>query len=138
MSAEAILSRLERVRKTGQGRWISACPSHNDHRPSLSLRELDDGRVLVHCFAGCDVSSVVGAVGLSLEDLFPPREVGTVPGSHRPFPVTDVFRCVSFEAMIVAIAALRMARGVVLSNGARERLLVSASRLQAAADIANV
>jgi hypothetical protein len=50
--------------------YCARCPAHDDHDPSLSLREADDGRVLVHCHAGCSSESIVGALGFSLRDLF--------------------------------------------------------------------
>jgi hypothetical protein len=49
----------------------ACCPAHDDISPSLSIREVDDGRILIHCFSGCEVHSVVAAVGLELSDLFP-------------------------------------------------------------------
>ena len=52
MSADALLSRLDGVKKTGHGQWIARCPAHEDRSPSLSIAEKDD-RVLVHCHAGC-------------------------------------------------------------------------------------
>jgi phage/plasmid primase-like uncharacterized protein len=45
-------------RKSGHG-WIARCPAHNDHNPSLSISEADDGTVLVHCFAGCEQQRVL-------------------------------------------------------------------------------
>ena len=65
-----LLSRLEGVRR---GREIHAarCPAHEDQKASLSIREGNDGKVLVHCHAGCDVGSIVGAIGLTISDLFP-------------------------------------------------------------------
>ena len=33
-----------------------------DNRPSLSIGDGDDGRLLVHCFAGCDQSDVIAAL----------------------------------------------------------------------------
>ena len=47
------------------------CPVHNDNRSSLSVGEADDGRVLLKCFAGCQVEEIVGVLGLGLRDLFP-------------------------------------------------------------------
>lgn len=34
--------------------WLARCPVHADRTPSLALREGDNGRLLVHCHAGCD------------------------------------------------------------------------------------
>src|SRR6266540_3163558 len=49
------------------------CPAHQDRRASLSVTEGQDGRALLHCHAGCAPDQVVGALGLTLQDLFPPR-----------------------------------------------------------------
>ena len=48
-------------RKAGGG-WIARCPAHDDRKPSLSICDADDGRVLVYCFAGCDQSAVIEAL----------------------------------------------------------------------------
>lgn len=52
------------------------CPAHDDRHPSLSLRCTEDGRILVHCFAGCPSSEVLRALGLTLRDLMPPKASG--------------------------------------------------------------
>ena len=44
--------------KAGAG-WMALCPVHHDRKPSLSIREADEGRVLVHCHAGCDQERVI-------------------------------------------------------------------------------
>jgi hypothetical protein len=67
---EGLLDRLERVRKAGAG-FVARCPGHLDRSPSLSIREADDGRILVHDFGGCSVLDVVASIGLKLRDLFP-------------------------------------------------------------------
>ena len=74
MTAVALLDRLDGVKRVGVDRWLARCPAHNDMRPSTAVRELDDGRVLVHDFAGCSVEDVLVAVGLSFDALFPERE----------------------------------------------------------------
>ncbi len=73
MTSDTVLSRFERLRETGPGRYLAPCPAHQDRSPSLSIRVLDDGRVLLHCFAGCLVEDVVAAIGLTISDLFPDR-----------------------------------------------------------------
>lgn len=67
---ETLLGRLAGVRRSGSG-WSARCPAHDDRKPSLSISEGDDGRVLIKCFAGCSVEAIVSAVGLGLQDLFP-------------------------------------------------------------------
>lgn len=71
--ADKILSRLDAVRKNGDHKWMARCPAHADNGPSLSIRELDGGKVLVHCFAGCGGADVMAAIGLALSDLYPER-----------------------------------------------------------------
>jgi putative DNA primase/helicase len=59
ISAETIAKALG-GRRTGQG-WSACCPAHDDHNPSLSITE-KDGRVLVHCFAGCEQDAIIAAL----------------------------------------------------------------------------
>jgi hypothetical protein len=81
---------------------------------------------------------VVGAVGLTLGDLFPPRALEThaAKRERRPFPPLDVLRCVAQEALIVAVAAMRLAGGHPLADDDRKRLLVAANRISAAVQLA--
>jgi hypothetical protein len=72
--AQAVMARLEGVKPAGQGRWMAKCPAHDDRQASLSVREGDDGRVLLNCHAGCRTEDVVANIELGMEDLFPPRE----------------------------------------------------------------
>lgn len=106
-----LLSGLEGVRRTGPGTCIARCPAHQDRRASLSLRELDDGRLLIHCFAECNTESVLAAVGLTFDALFPERALADhLPTERRPFPAMDVLPCVGFEALVVAVAACESRR----------------------------
>lgn len=132
MSAETLLSLLDKVKPTGKGRWQARCPAHTDKGPSLSVREMDDGRVLVHCFAGCSVHEIVQAVGLELSDLFPPRTTGSTKGERRPFAAADALRAVGFEALVVCAASAALATGEPLSSVDRERLLQAGERIQSA------
>jgi hypothetical protein len=68
MKAEDVLDRLEQV-TGGKGKWMACCPAHQDKSPSLAINEADD-RILVHCFAGCETSDVIAALGLTVSDLF--------------------------------------------------------------------
>jgi len=69
---EIVLSRLEGVRRTSDG-YMARCPAHDDHHPSLSIGEGEDGRILLHCWAGCATAEVLAALGIGWADLFPSR-----------------------------------------------------------------
>lgn len=133
MSADTLLSRLDKVKRTGTDRWVARCPAHDDRGPSLAVRELENGRVLVHCFAGCSVDDVVGAVGLEMSDLFPPRplQYGRK-RERRPFSADDALRCLDFEATLVLVAAQDVLAGKQLSGADRERLAVAVERINLA------
>src|SRR4051812_36861562 len=49
------------ARQSGEG-WVARCPTHNDRTPSLSISETEEGRVLVHCHAGCEQLQVIQAL----------------------------------------------------------------------------
>lgn len=134
---DQLLERVEKVRNTGTGRWIARCPAHDDKSPSLAIRLLDDGRILLHCFAQCDTASVLAAIGLTFEDLFPERREGDhFPRVRRPFNAIDILRCVAFEAHIAAVAASNIAQGTHLTGNDRVRMTLAASRLHRAVEVA--
>ena len=63
------LTALERVTgyhpvKSGDG-YKARCPCHEDRNPSLSVKM--NGRLLLHCFAGCSYDRIVAALGLTPE-----------------------------------------------------------------------
>ncbi len=135
MSANTLLSRLEAVRGTAPGRWLARCPAHNDKSPSLSIRELDDGRILVHCFAGCGGDAVMRAVGLMLSDLYPEpllnKHEGYGPARQRIHP-NDALKMLQHEATLVVLMASDIASGKRISNEDAQRCAVAAGRINAA------
>ena len=138
MSAAVLLDRLDKVRQVGPGRWLARCPAHDDKTPSLSIREMDDGRVLLYDFAGCGAPDVLAAVGLTLADLFPAPLVqhGSKPARHNHWHAArEALRVLNTEALIVAIGAGTMAAGDELSADDRERLMVAAARIREAAEV---
>ena len=130
MSANELISRLHKVRRTGNGTWMAICPAHADRSPSLSIRETEDGRVLLHCHGGCDVESVLDSVGLMFDDLFPESHEHRKSES-RPFPASDVLRLIAKEALIVAATAKTLTKRR-LTEKETDRAIESASLIQGA------
>ncbi|MEF8714384.1 MAG: DNA primase [Accumulibacter sp.] len=131
-NVDNLIARLDRVRRTKPGHWAARCPSHDDRGPSLFVRELDDGRLLVHCFAGCSVEEVLSSVGLTFEALFPEREITLGKPERMPFPAIDILRAISFEALVVAAAGAALLAGKPFSEVDRERLILAVERIQSA------
>ncbi len=129
-----VLSRLERPRERQRGQWSARCPAHDDRSPSLSVRETDDGRVLLHCYSGCSTAQVLGALGLDLADLFPPRErapgAGAAPERRRRLLTAgQALELLDAEALLVASSAATLAAGHALTDDDRDRLLTASARV---------
>ena len=138
MSAEKLLACLDKVRKTGQGRFIACCPAHADKSPSLAIRDMDDGRTLIHCFSGCDTEQVLSAVGLTFADLMPEPNSNSIKGESRPFAAADALRCLGFESLVVMFAAKSLSNGKPLPESDVQRLMKSVELIQAGLAAAGV
>ena len=70
MTARELASRLHARKHSGY--YMGSCPVHGaaggDNNPSMSIRD-KDGKVKLHCFAGCDGREIVAALGLTFGDL---------------------------------------------------------------------
>jgi hypothetical protein len=84
-----LLSQLRGVRAVGKGAWTAKCPAHDDSRASLSITEKTDGTILVKCHANCATTDVLGAVGLTLKDLFPAHNGHANGTSSKPRVVAN-------------------------------------------------
>ncbi len=133
MSLDSLLTHLTETKRTGNGRYIACCPAHLDKRPSLNVRELDDGRILVKCFAGCSVEEVLDAVGLEFDALFPERAIGDrIPRERRPFNSSDILEALSFEINIASIILDRMVNDKDITAGDWLRFKTAADRVRSA------
>ena len=134
-----LLDRLERVKQTGPGRWLAKCPAHEDRSPSLSIRELDDGRVLIHDFGACETQAVLDAIGLEMGALFPerlgePRNGGGYGPSHSRIPARDLLAVISEDTSVVAIIAADFLERRSINEKTWECLARAAARLGRARD----
>ena len=132
---DLVLSRLEHVKKTGPGKWILRCRTREDRSPSLAIRELDDGRVLLHDFGGEDVESILAAIGLTFADLYPPQPGMFAKPTRRPFSAADVLALVAFEATVALLVCIDVAAGRVVTDTDLARLKTAAQRLGDAAEV---
>jgi len=70
-----VLSALSGVRARGPNKWQAFCPNHDDRKRSLSITYLpSEDRILMNCFAECNINDVLSAAGLEWADLMPEKE----------------------------------------------------------------
>jgi hypothetical protein len=137
MSAAKLLDRLERVRQTGPGRWVATCPAHEDRSPSLSVRELDDGRVLLNDFGGCGTDAVLAALGLTMAELFPEGSRGDYPPSQSRIPARDLLVILDHELTVAVLILNDVTTRRAVSEPQIQRLIQAAARVGRARDEAN-
>jgi hypothetical protein len=128
---DSVLSRLEKVRLRQPGQWSACCPAHKDKSPSLSVRETSDGAVLLHCFAGCEVSEVVAALDLDMNALFPLRKINGQESKRigRLLTAGQALELLDVESHLVAVAASNLAKGLALTPNDLNRITQAAGRV---------
>ena len=134
-----LLDRLSGVKPTGTGRWIARCPAHDDHSPSLSIRDIGD-RVLAHCFAGCAVGDVLSAVDLTLADLYthPLPGAGPADGHSRirsRLSASDALMALDHELTVVVMILSDIVARRRISETELSRLMQATARIGAARDL---
>jgi hypothetical protein len=135
MGIENLLSRLTGVKPgNALGRYTAKCPAHADRSPSLTIRAAEDGRILIHCFAGCETLSVLQAVGLDFADVFPER-LPDYPRLLAPFSAIDALKCLTHECAVVAIAAADIVAGKRLDDEDLTRIATAAGRIATALEV---
>jgi len=67
-----ILTHLDGVKRTADDQWQARCPAHDDQHASLCVGRGADGRVLIHCQAGCSTFEIRRVLNLPWSAFFPP------------------------------------------------------------------
>lgn len=139
---DRVLPLLRDVRASGRDSWTASCPGDHAHKGGLAITEGDDGRVLLHCFKGCDVLTVISTVGLTLADLFPERIASPSPearrASHEAFQRSAwaaALGVLQREATLVFIAAGMARRRETLTDEDFERLAQAEARIASAREV---
>ena len=124
MTAEAITKALGGHRAGAA--WVARCPVHDDRKPSLSISDAKDGKVLVHCHAGCDQRAVIKA--LIDRGLWDARveNAGRFFQTRRNRPVTELDSNAEARtaAALIIWRASQTAEGTLVQAYLRSRRLV--------------
>lgn len=135
MSIDNILSLLDGVRDNGGGNYMARCPAHDDRTPSLSVKLCDDGRILVHCFAGCDLEAICDAIGVTLADLMPDRPIDhKFRPMRRSMPAREALQSLDHESLVVAIIGSDIHEHREADEATLDRLLHAVERIGRARD----
>lgn len=74
ITASEFILHCHDVRQNGPGDYTCKCPAHDDGNASLHVKQMDDGGIMLKCFAGCQWKDIVTAAGWQTSDMFPPKE----------------------------------------------------------------
>jgi hypothetical protein len=125
---ENVLNRLDGVRRIGKY-FKAKCPAHSDRTPSLSIKEGDDGRVLIHCFGGCQIDSVVSAMGMGMTDLFPQTSVPSKIHGIAGVSLRELKEAADFECQILFMVKADQLNGRTVSKIDLERAELALQRI---------
>ena len=134
MSIDVLLSRLDGVKQTGQGKYVARCPAHEDRSPSLAIKECDDGRILVHDFAGCETEDVLSAIGLTFSDIMP-EPIGSehcYKAIKQPFDARQILATLDHESLVTVIIASDVLEHREIEKDTWDRLGVAVQRINSA------
>lgn len=94
--------------------FTARCPCHDDKTASLSI-SIKDGRILLHCFAGCQTEGIVRDLGLTMASLFEHQP-------QQPWKTTSTYRYLDADGNEV----FRVLRRERIENGVRKKSFVQA------------
>lgn len=115
---------------------LGLCTGHDDKRPSLLVSETEDGRVLMHCRAGCTFDEIRQGLGLDPIDLIPEHlRHARTDGNRSPhagprFSAWQALKALSVDVIVVAIAAAQIRRDGWLDDTDLEALIQAEARIQ--------
>ncbi len=139
------LSHLDGVHKSGNG-YRAKCPAHGgDNDSILSIREAENGGLLIHCWHGCETKEVLDSIGLTWADIMPERLTHHAPpekvrkwredATHRDW--TASMKDALYECYIVQITGEVEANGEQLSSKWRDRRKLAIKRIESVTGLFN-
>jgi len=104
-------------RKSARG-YMCKCVSHEDKSPSLHITDGENGRPVVHCFAGCEFHDI--AKELEVMGLWPKNE--NEEEGRRKWAQKKAAEEYSHAKLIVALAMGKIMHGETLTQQDRKSL----------------
>jgi len=134
---DKILNALNGVKQIKPNKFKALCPVHSEKTPSLSISNLPDDRVIMHCF-GCGANGldVIKAIGLDPQDLFPER-LESHKSERQQFSANDILKLLLHEMTVVSIAAQMIGQGKTLAHEDIIRVEKSRHRIDEAVQYVN-
>ena len=101
MNLVKFIQHFNSVKCTSNNKYMAKCPCHDDKNASLSISE-ENGKILLHCFAGCDTQSIVNSIGLTLKDLFIEKKEKKTSILEKEYYYTDengnkLYKCMRYN-----------------------------------------
>jgi len=115
------LNNFDGVRETGNGQYSCRCPAHEDKSASLGIKEGDGNRILLNCFAGCDVKSILESVGLDWKDILPDNKL--YQAEKHKFNPFAVLKMIRDEVLIIGLSSADIRNGKPLNDKDHNRLM---------------
>jgi hypothetical protein len=134
-----LLNRLTKVRRNGNNQWMACCPAHQDRTPSLAIKDVGDGRILINCMAGCGAEDVLDSIGMTFEDIMPPKVIqNRVAPEKQKVYASDALKVIQLESRIIIMAAYELRRNKPMTEQDLARLELAMERINIATEMANV
>jgi len=130
-----LAERLHNVKALRAGNYAAGCPCCQSKRGRpLSVRALDDGRVLLHPFCGCTTEDVLAAIGLSLGDLFEKPLAHHLAPVRNRVPASDRLELIDHEVLVASLILQDVLHEKTLDTDQWSRLAQAAARIGGAHD----
>ena len=118
------------MRETGSGQYSCRCPAHEDKSASLGIKQGDGDRILLNCFAGCDVKTILESAGLEWKDIMnEERLFQTEKLGFNPYAVLKMLRD---EVLVIGLSSVDVRNGKPLNDVDHDRLLKAVGNVRSA------
>ncbi len=121
MLIQEVLNHFDNVKESGANQYSCRCPAHKDGSNSLGIKEGDGDRILLNCFAGCDVKSILESAGLEWKDIM--NEENLYQAEKHKFNPFAVLKHLRDEVLIIGLSSVDIRNGKPLNDKDHDRLL---------------